>query len=536
MNGCKTLHCIFTRVSRLCVLILLLLTSISAAQITHTVRIQPIIARADDGSGPAKCNIVEEMIDTLYAAAGIDYYFFEPVYYDNTKVRDGKLDVDIIVKNAKKDRIMRGDGNIINLFFVKAINNKPAPRGLGQTPGWITFIAMADTDNTAQDAFVVAHETAHNLGLKHAVEDKNVPDDVPNVMGDGPYEQRVSGKGLTEYQIRRIHKAPQVVQRFECLGVEAGKKVILDEVIEPYVSQMQKREMAAFTGKELQGRTLEECRVETKKRFAVAVLPFTKVEEQAVMALAKETSNKLMKDYPKFAKLPWRFVKVKDTHCGGFPHTRADCIVLSRKTVMNFVRIYQAKKDSFRRKYACQLLAHEQLHVFQRFHPGLMAGLYEDQWGFIQAKVQDNDWMTRNQISNPDALKTCWVVPYPNREKPEKYLWMRTVFRGNKPLPTMGADFWDIAVELEKEGKSFKVKCQPDNIPMHSPIRNYPEYKRRFPVARGLDHPHEIAAYAFGEIVFKDHLQPIMFPLSPDDDKNSKPYNRFRQWCKENLK
>ena len=531
MNSHKKLHSRLTAISGSCVLIFLLLTPISAAEITHTVRIQPIIARADDGSGPAKCKIVEGMIDTLYATAGIDYYFFEPVYYDNTKVRDGKLDADTIVKNARKDAVLKGDGEIINLFFVKAINGKPAPRGLGQQPGWITIIAMADTENTAQDAFVVAHETAHNLGLIHAVDDENVPDDVPNVMGSGPYEQRVSAKGLTEYQVRQIHKRPPVVKRFECLDVEAGRKAILDETIEPFVSQMQKREMAAFSGKELQGKTLEDCRLETRKRFADAVVPFTRTEEKAVIAAAKEISDKMMTDYPKLAKLPWRFVKVKNTHCGGFPHTRADCIVLSQRVVTGLVN-----SDSTKRKFVYKLLAHEQLHIFQRFHPRLMQKLYEEQWGFIKGQVDDHEWMVINQLSNPDALTPCWIVPYPNKDNPDKYLWMRTVLQGDHPLPRMGFDFNDIAVELKKKGNSYKVKSGPDNIPLHSPIKHYPEYEKRFPVARGLDHPNEISAYAFANIIMADLLQPKNAPSSLYEDANSKSFNSFRQWCKENLK
>lgn len=113
-------------------------------------------------------------------------------------------------------------------------NGRPAPCGLGQQPGSIVFIAMAAEAPVAQDAFVLAHESAHNLGLAHAVDDPNVANDVSNLMGDGLFEERVAPSGLVASQVDKIRQSPLVKGRFECLDQKAARSAITDESIESF--------------------------------------------------------------------------------------------------------------------------------------------------------------------------------------------------------------------------------------------------------------------------------------------------------------
>lgn len=186
------------------------------SKIEFQVTVQPIITCDENGKNPAVMRIEEKLINQLYRKAGIEFKFLKPVYYKDKDARDGKKNLDTIVKEAKKDGILKGNGKILNMFFVNAVDGKKGPLGRAQQGGRITFISMAEkVESKAQDAFVVAHESGHNLGLTHAVDDKNVADDIPNIMGGGAFEKRVAKDGLTDYQVKIILKSKLLKKKKE---------------------------------------------------------------------------------------------------------------------------------------------------------------------------------------------------------------------------------------------------------------------------------------------------------------------------------
>ena len=146
----------------------------------NVIIIQPIVIQSDIGDEPAKMNLSEELVNKAYLKANIDFHYLEPLYYDNTKARDGEINLDSIVKLSKRDNILKGQNDIINMFFVNAIDGYQGPTGRGMMNGNIVFIALGDENNTntekqtSMEAFVIAHEVGHNLGLKHVVDDDNI--------------------------------------------------------------------------------------------------------------------------------------------------------------------------------------------------------------------------------------------------------------------------------------------------------------------------------------------------------------------------
>ena len=249
----------------------------------HSVLLQPIVLTDDEGKGAAKVNLPEELIDRPFRRWDLDFHILEPIHWPREKFRDGGVDVDVIVKTATEERVFREPGRIANVFFAKKINGKAAPNGLGQQPGWVTFIAQGEDPPVGQDAFVVVHEVSHNLGLAHTVDDGEVAADIPNVMGDGEFLDRIREDGITRHQAATMLKSPLVRETVRCLRGEEARRAYLDENFEQYYSRLNRREVEAMTGRALPeglaGKALEK---EARKRFSEAVVDFTPEEREVV--------------------------------------------------------------------------------------------------------------------------------------------------------------------------------------------------------------------------------------------------------------
>ena len=201
-------------------LLLSLLILISFACNAQTVKklspfvliVQPIIVQSDQGTYPASMALPENLVDKAYSNAGVDFRFLAPIYLNNTKAREGLINLDSIVKIAYNEGYVKGQNDIVNMFFVNAVDGKKGPLGRGMMGGNLTFITLGNEtgeENINMQAFVIAHEVGHNLSLKHAVDDKNVPDSIPNIQGDGDFKDRIDPKySLNQYQIDIIHKSP----------------------------------------------------------------------------------------------------------------------------------------------------------------------------------------------------------------------------------------------------------------------------------------------------------------------------------------
>jgi len=489
-------------------------TPVDDVQKPFVIIVQPIVIQGDNGKDPASMALPEDLVDQAFAKAGVDFYFLEPLFYNNSKARDGLINLDEIVKMATKDGFIRGQGDIVNMFFVNAVDGRKGPLGRGMMQGNLTFIALGSVQNRDpkanisqqkyMEAFVIAHEVGHNLGLKHAVNDKNVPNDIPNIQGDGDFSERINPKySLNDYQISELKKSPLVRPRVDILSVQDARKAIIDETFEPYFSKLQKREIETFLQEKISISQLDDLRNYARKRFQDAVLPFSETEQNALTYIVEEVNKLLLKNNNYLmADHPWRFIKIDNWLCGGFAHTRGSFIILSQRHLNSLTGIWQKNIDEKNRlkllKKFGGLLAHEQMHSLQRSFPSKFVKLNTQFWDFKQANVESEEYITLNQVSNPDAPLAEWLIPNP--QQPSEFYWVRTLLKEEVNLPQMGADFTDQVFTVIFNEGNYTLKKDHDNKLITNTINDLTFYRESYPVTRGIDHPNEISAYMFSKV------------------------------------
>jgi hypothetical protein len=486
-------------------------------QNSFVIIIQPIVVQGDDGNNPASMALPKHLINVTFSKAHVGLHFLEPIFYGNTKARDGVIDLDKIVKMATEDGFIRGQGEILNLFFVNELQGKKGPVAHGMMNESYTFIALGTkktTDSTADilqrkhlQALVITHEVTQNLGLKHSVNRENISNDIANIQTQqNDSERSPATYSLNDYQIRELKKSPLVRPRIDILAVSDARKAILDETFEPYFSKLQKREIETFIQEKLTTSDINDLRRYARKRFQDAVLPFSETERNALTYIVKEVNVLLLQNnIHLMANHPWRFIKVDSWLCGGFAHTRGSFIIFSQKHLDSLTKIWQKDIDEKDRLELLRefggLLVHEQMHALQRSFPSKFDQLNTQHWDFQKAIIESDEYITLNQVSNPDAPSAEWLVPKP--QQPSEFYWVRTLLKEGVDLPQMGKDFMDqVFTVILKEGK-YQLKRDYDNKLMINSIDDLTFYRDYYPVTRGIDHPNEISAYMFSK-VFRD--------------------------------
>jgi len=523
-------------------LFLLALTSIASnAQLTEklspfVIIVQPILAQSDEGTDPASMVLPENLVDNAYSNAGVGFHFLEPIYFNNTKARDGLVNLDSIVRIASKEGYIKGQNDIVNMFFVNAVDGEKGPLGRGMMGGNITFITLGnDTgeDNINMQAFVIAHEVGHNLSLKHAVDDINVPNDIPNIQGDGDFKDRIDPKySLNQYQIDIIHNSPLVHPRVDFLGTERAAKAILDESYEPYFSQLQIREIEAFTNSKVRTNNLEKAREYAKEKFSSAVTDFTTDEKKCISFVVDKVNAILLKNnITLMAYQPWRFIKVEDWLCGGFAHTRGTYIILSQRHIDHLTPMTIEDEKILIQKMG-GLLVHEQMHSLQRTFKSKFKNLYTNYWDFTKAHVLNDALIIKNQVSNPDAPIAEWLIANP--QDTSSFYWIRTMLKETEGIPVMGKDFTDKVFIVKNTNGEYSTVKSSDNSLIQTNLEGIEFYKNSFPTSRGLDHPNEISAYMFSDY-FKALASNIK-TIEGRDEKNNKNRDLIIHWIHKEMK
>lgn len=178
-----------------------------ARPVNHRVQVEVIVLRDDNGKNPAPVRIEPKLINGLYAAAGVRFEFSKAKFWNNSAALEGKKNLDELTKLAEKSGFYHPKKNIIYMFFVNAVDGNRGPLGRGMLNGNILYNCQGPKADRFRDAFVIAHEAGHNLNLIHTVDDPKVPNELVNVMGDGPYKERLALSGLHPTQIKTILKS-----------------------------------------------------------------------------------------------------------------------------------------------------------------------------------------------------------------------------------------------------------------------------------------------------------------------------------------
>lgn len=171
-----------------------------AQTITHQLYVQPIIARQGAAEGGATAEFfgnalqqaeIESYIDVIWAQAGIDVIFLDPVYYESSFAYDGHpSDYSSEVRPMTDMTPMFLTGplhpspTVLNMFLLDVV-----PGFSKQGSNTVNGLSYLDENGIAiyvgenlltwsggmeSIASVVSHEIGHSLGVNHIVESGNL--------------------------------------------------------------------------------------------------------------------------------------------------------------------------------------------------------------------------------------------------------------------------------------------------------------------------------------------------------------------------
>lgn len=469
----------------------------------HVLLVQPVILCDDDGGQPARHALPKTLVDQAYTKADLEFLYLDPVRWNNGKALRGEINLNTIVKQGHANGMISTDPRIVTLLFVSAVDGNPGPLGRGLQGGNICFIALGPDGkmkDPAERAFVVGHEIGHCLGLHHTVDDPNVPDDVPNLQGGGPYDKRLAAEALHPTQVKTVLASPlSMPRRHFHSAAETAKYLahdqwdnschgLSDNTIRFELQLPAEAQLPADPDKRADY---------VRKQYSDAATDFNKEDIELLNRLVDNLDKHLGNQWPILTRTPWNFAKMNPSFSNGYPHTRGLTIVLTDRAINMFKR---------NEAFALEILLHEKLHVIQRLLPARFKNRFKE-YGFEHVRLPADTPARLNLIRNPDAPNNIWAIK-PNG----KPMLLATTLKMVNGKPWMTPTLHPLT----------PAKDQPFTHTPGPAIENketIAQWNARFPIHIGHDDPREVAAYLLMQIFHTDFLKKEAPQLSPEHQK-----------------
>lgn len=459
----------------------------SAAKRKRVVIVRPIILCDDDGHNPAAFSLPKKLVDRVYTKADLEFLYLPTREWHYSDGRQGKVNLDTILRRGWSNGMICPDRRIVTLLFVSNVDGNGGPLGRGLQNGNVCFVCLGpDPENNepGMEEFVIAHEVGHCLNLRHTVDDPNVPDDLVNLQGDGPYEDRLAVDGLHDTQRDTVLKSLLVNDRIRFFSKDESFIRLIDETWEPYLSGATADMLRFSLGLAANDPIPESPEHKTqyaRQRFVEFAADFTKAESEMLTNHIKKLEKLAGEDWPLVSRFPWNFVKVEPGFCSDFPHTRGLSIVLSSKI------LERMKNDA---AFAMTILLHEKIHVLQRVSSQSFEPLYAE-YGYARFNLDPTSASQQNLAQNPDALSSTWSLSIDG----EQYFLGTKVEKKENHLV-----FAERLFPLTRNSEGLFTMEPAVNKNMAD------EFKKRFSIPTGFDHPNEVAAHTSRFLLFNDYL------------------------------
>jgi hypothetical protein len=268
--------------------------------------------------------------------------------------------------------------------------------------------------------------------------------------------------------------------------VEQGRKVIVDETWQPYISAATDDFLRFSIGLDAEAPIPSSDparRTFAEQKFAEKVLEFTDAEKTRLTGMVRQLSQRTAKDWPRLSRQPWKFLKVDTSFCGGFAHTRGRTIVLTSRHLQSMER------DE---AIGLTLLLHEQIHVLQRCDAASFEPLYK-QYGFHPVELVAGEIQRVNVAQNPDAFELNWALRFGE-------------------MPSMLILVFDTGADgkLRFSIEYRRLIARQDGTYLFGEIIEREEAFRRwqngYGLSIGLEHPNEVSAYLSSSLFRSDYL------------------------------